>query len=34
MDYKPVLRSVLKPKIQANQLIMSAWGGDEIIEER
>jgi peptide/nickel transport system substrate-binding protein len=32
MDPKPVLRTVLKPKIQANQLIMSAWSGDEIMD--
>jgi peptide/nickel transport system substrate-binding protein len=32
MEPKPVLRTVLKPKIQANQLIMSAWSGDEIMD--
>ncbi|MFN8522963.1 MAG: ABC transporter substrate-binding protein [Chloroflexota bacterium] len=32
VDAKPVLRSVLKPKIQANQMMMSAWAGDEVID--
>jgi peptide/nickel transport system substrate-binding protein len=32
VDTKPVLRTVLRPKIYANQMIMSAWGGDEIID--
>jgi peptide/nickel transport system substrate-binding protein len=32
VDTKPVLRTVLRPKIQGNQMIMSAWGGDEIID--
>jgi peptide/nickel transport system substrate-binding protein len=32
MDHKPVLRSVLRPKILANQMIMSSWGGDEIMD--
>jgi peptide/nickel transport system substrate-binding protein len=32
VDAKPVLRTVLRPKIQANQMIMSVWGGDEVID--
>lgn len=32
MDHKPVLRSVLRPKIIANQMMMSSWGGDEIMD--
>jgi peptide/nickel transport system substrate-binding protein len=32
VDVKPVLRTVLRPKIFANQMIMSAWGGDEVID--
>jgi peptide/nickel transport system substrate-binding protein len=32
MDFKPVLRSVLRPKIIANQMMMSAWGGDELLD--
>src|SRR5262249_20117728 len=32
MDYKPVLRSVLKPNVLANKYMMSAWGGDEIMD--
>jgi peptide/nickel transport system substrate-binding protein len=32
VDMKPVLRTVLKPKIWANQMMMSAWGGDEVID--
>ena len=31
VDTKTVLRTVLRPKIY-NQMIMSAWGGDEIID--
>ena len=32
VDTKPVLRTVLRPKIYANQMMMSAWGGDEMID--
>src|SRR5579885_1395131 len=32
VDYKPVLRSVLKPNVLANKYPMSAWGGDEIMD--
>src|SRR5205085_1579388 len=32
VDSKPVLRSVLRPKIIANQVMMTAWGGDEVID--
>jgi peptide/nickel transport system substrate-binding protein len=32
VDYKPVLRPVLRPKITANQMMMSSWGGDEVLD--
>ena len=32
VDAKPVLRPVIRPKVYANQLMMSAWGGDEVID--
>jgi peptide/nickel transport system substrate-binding protein len=32
VDYKPVLRPVLRPKIYANQMMMSSWGGDEVLD--
>jgi len=32
VDYKPVLRPVLRPKITTNQLPMSSWGGDEVFD--
>ncbi|MGE3272919.1 MAG: ABC transporter substrate-binding protein, partial [Chloroflexota bacterium] len=32
VDAKPVLRPVIRPKIYANQLMMSSWGGDEVID--
>jgi len=32
VDAKPVLRPVIRPKIYANQLMMSAWGGDEVLD--
>lgn len=32
LDHKPVLRSVLGPKIKANEAMMSSWGGDEVLD--
>ena len=32
VDAKPVLRPVIRPKIYANQLMMSSWGGDETLD--
>lgn len=32
VDAKPVLRPVIRPKVYANQMMMSAWGGDEVID--
>jgi len=32
VDAKPVLRPVIRPKVYANQMLMSSWGGDEVID--
>jgi peptide/nickel transport system substrate-binding protein len=32
IDFKLVLRSALAPKVQANQVMMSSWTGDEVID--
>jgi peptide/nickel transport system substrate-binding protein len=32
VDFKTVLRSVIGPKVQANQYMMSTWTGDEMLD--
>ena len=32
VSYKPITRTLLRPKIQGNQEMMSSWGGDEVMD--